>query len=934
MDARGIPTRRVVAVVALAVAALLPAATADAANVSVEHSAFQVAEVGPNPDGVRAPGDLLDLTETVLSADPRTIMGVSGTLSAPQGGVSVLSGAQPFDNLVFGQTSRNAAPWRVQIPTSADCGTRLRFSLHLDNGTDTADVPFSVPTGVPGTPFSKESVDVPHAVPNPGVLTSDLPIAQSGRVKDIRVRIGQLDHTYDEDVTIALIAPDGTKVTLVDRRGGAGNDFTNTVFAADGPSPVNAAAPFTGTFRAEGDLSQLDGAQIQGTWRLQVTDSVPSDSGLLKSWGLDVVPASCIAKPGAAFQASPQPALPGENVTLDASMSTDPAGTITSYRWDLDNNGTYETDGGASPTLVHQFPARGAYVVGLKITDDHGDSDTTTRSVSVTTPPTASFTLNPLQPLSRSDVTLDASGSQAPDAGGQIVRYEWDLDGNGTFEADNGLNAVKVAQFNAPGTVGVRLRVTDDTGATAVIVKNVTVDNRPPVADLKAPTPVVAGVPAILDATGSTDVDGSVDSYAFDLDGDGVYETNMGPTGTVQRTFLAPGTYTVGVEVHDNTGAITTKTISVPVTAAPTAALSASATSLRPRQTVTLDASGSADSDGTIAGYRFDLDGDGTYEKDNGTNPVASTSFTTLGLHTLRVRVTDNAGATAAASVVVNVVDIAPVPVLSVAPNPAYTGTPVILDAAASTDPDGTIARYEWDLDGNGGFERDTGTTPNITWSYPNPGTFTVKVRVTDNDGVSTTQSVALVVTTPPAPAPAPSGGGTGTGTGGTGTGAGGTGPGSTGGTGTGTGSTGGTGTGSTGGTGTGGGTAAGPKLSAGLIGQPMQKLKTVTKKGLTVGCVADRPVLCQLVAEIQGPDAKRLKLVKAKKGAKPASFQFGLTRIVGGKGAGGIARFKLPSKLKKALKKQKSLLVVVRGVAVDAKRQQVTLTRAVLLRR
>ena len=32
-------------------------------------------------------------------------------------------------------------------------------------------------------------------------------------------------------------------------------------------------------------------------------------------------------------------------------------------------------------------------------------------------------------------------------------------------------------------------------------------------------------------------------------------------------------------------------------------------------------------------------------------------------------------------------------------------------DACGSTDPDGTIAKYEWDLDGNGSYETNTGAT-------------------------------------------------------------------------------------------------------------------------------------------------------------------------------------------------------------------------------
>ena len=45
----------------------------------------------------------------------------------------------------------------------------------------------------------------------------------------------------------------------------------------------------------------------------------------------------------------------------------------------------------------------------------------------------------------------------------------------------------------------------------------------------------------------------------------------------------------------------------------------------------------------------------------------------------------------------------------------AREGTPKLLDASRSGDPDGSIVKYEWDLDGNGSFERDSGGTPTIT---------------------------------------------------------------------------------------------------------------------------------------------------------------------------------------------------------------------------
>ena len=72
-------------------------------------------------------------------------------------------------------------------------------------------------------------------------------------------------------------------------------------------------------------------------------------------------------------------------------------------------------------------------------------------------------------------------------------------------------------------------------------------------------------------------------------------------------------------------------------------------------------------------------------------------------------------------------------------PDPAPIGTPVTFDASGSTDPDGTIVKYEWDLDGNGTYETNTGSTPTATKSYSKPAEVQVGVKVTDNEGLTAT---------------------------------------------------------------------------------------------------------------------------------------------------------------------------------------------------
>ena len=69
------------------------------------------------------------------------------------------------------------------------------------------------------------------------------------------------------------------------------------------------------------------------------------------------------------------------------------------------------------------------------------------------------------------------------------------------------------------------------------------------------------GLDCTVDATGSSDPDGSISSYAFDF-GDGT-TLPAGPNGKVEHTYSAAGTYTVGVTVTDNRGAPASASTSV-----------------------------------------------------------------------------------------------------------------------------------------------------------------------------------------------------------------------------------------------------------------------------------------------------------------------------------------------------------------------------------
>ena len=68
---------------------------------------------------------------------------------------------------------------------------------------------------------------------------------------------------------------------------------------------------------------------------------------------------------------------------------------------------------------------------------------------------------------------------------------------------------------------------------------------------------------------------------------------------------------------------------------------------------VQLSAAGSVDPEGAALAYAWDLDGDGQH--DDATGATISHTFTTKGTKRVTVRVTDSFGATASASVSINV---------------------------------------------------------------------------------------------------------------------------------------------------------------------------------------------------------------------------------------------------------------------------------------
>jgi PKD repeat protein len=176
--------------------------------------------------------------------------------------------------------------------------------------------------------------------------------------------------------------------------------------------------------------------------------------------------------------------------------------------------------------------------------------------------------------------------------------------------------------------------------------------------------------------------------------------------------------------------------------------------------TIQLDATESADSDGHITDYAWDWESDGTYDATWAT-PVVSHAFATAGSYQVTLRVTDDDSATATTS---QTITVTPVATANQPPTARFTwsgsqsGTPragdmIRFDAGQSADADGRITAYAWDWESDGAYD-STGANSVVSHAFSAAGSYRVTVRVTDEDGATGTASQTITVTAVPTPTP------------------------------------------------------------------------------------------------------------------------------------------------------------------------------------
>ncbi len=444
------------------------------------------------------------------------------------------------------------------------------------------------------------------------------------------------------------------------------------------------------------------------------------------------------------------------NVTMSLS-SYDQDGTIQLYEFDADADGTPEF-ASATSSHAYTYTRAGRYVVRGRVTDSGGATNTATRLVEVLpSQPDAGVTFTPRRGRSPLPVTFTVTAS-AP-AGATVTGVFFDFDNNGVFD----WSATQVpattthsyATVYSSQTFYPRIQVRTAQGGERSFY-SLSVEALGPsrvIASANA-SPAAGPGPLTVQFTGTATVGtgGSpVSLYTWDFDGDGQVDYSSTSSGTAQKVYGRPGSYTARFRVQAGSDSdqvdVPIRVGSPPIAEPRGAPLSGPAP-----LTVTFFSDGT-DPDGTIAQYEWDFDGDGVRDQSNQVSVNARHTFLQPGNYDARLTVTDDTGLTDSRTLRIAVTGSGATSQAPVSASPASGTAPLPVRLGASLPASsGTARRFQWDFDGNGTIDLDSATEAGPAYVYASPGEYSPRVSITDDQNTVYQGTTVVKVTTPDSP--------------------------------------------------------------------------------------------------------------------------------------------------------------------------------------
>jgi PKD repeat protein len=441
----------------------------------------------------------------------------------------------------------------------------------------------------------------------------------------------------------------------------------------------------------------------------------------------------------------------GTNITFDGSGSTDSdtdETAITKYEWQWETGGVWE-DKTTTKTATHTYDTEGIYAVTLRVTDDDGATNTTTKTIVIAANqnPTAVAIADKYEVYEGDIVTFDGTGSRDPEQ--ETLTYNWNfgdetpeynttsIQGQVIDPASTARHIFTVKNRNwsltefGLSTYQVNLTVADPHGANNITTIEIIVKQReigfnaPPIVKI-LPDPTQEGI-SNIQKSGKVNNAINFSAIVFDAEnptganltykwnfGDGQNSTDVesyyGLKYTL-HTYEQPGTYTVSLTVTDS-GVLFI---------------------------------GGSEQNGTdtikviIAENKLPIVVATAARGDDNAKGVTQVHPTGGSTNAATTKVDFSAGIGDGLSV----------------PASEAGAEDVTIFPDTTYDPDGTITKVEWKFFEGDGWHDYTSANGEVTgYAYDSVGAKVATLRVTDNDGATNTSSVTINVVANKLPIP------------------------------------------------------------------------------------------------------------------------------------------------------------------------------------
>ncbi|MFT6388567.1 MAG: fibro-slime domain-containing protein [Cellvibrionaceae bacterium] len=454
-----------------------------------------------------------------------------------------------------------------------------------------------------------------------------------------------------------------------------------------------------------------------------------------------------------------QQALVGSVVTLDGTASSDPDGDAISHIWSVIGPAGVDASILSSVTAPNPtFDATivGAYTLQLVVSDGQLTSAPDPVSVVVSYPnraPTAEAGNNQQVSIGNT-VILNGSGSSDPD--GDALTYQWsivgDASGASLLSSTSSMTSVSLTEY---GNFVVQLIVNDGVLGSAPDTVNLDVVNSQPVANAGVDVSVQANELLTLDGSASYDPDGSSLTYNWQLitvpEGSvavisSATSTSPSITPDVEGDYIAQ--LTVNDDLLDSVVDTVTITAIYEANTAPVAD-AGDDQKVSIGNTFTLDGSRSSDVDGDVLTYSWAVISPTGATLTNPTSPRPTIDVSDYATYVFELVVNDGQLDSQSDTVKLEFDNVKPI--ASAGPDQSVAvGSTVSLDGSGSTDVDGDLLTYSWEIIDQPGLSTASLTnsdsvSPQLVTAQQ--GGYTLQLVV--NDGTVDSAPDMVVITSP-----------------------------------------------------------------------------------------------------------------------------------------------------------------------------------------